>query len=181
MLEEVLIVDLHKEGSQKQLEILVKLHKQFGHCSMKKLVGLIKDSGAWRADLEEVITKVYDDCRSCKEFKRKPDKPAVSLPMASTFNQVVTMDLKKWGTEYILYIVDMFSRYSMSVFINRKLPRCVIDKLMLNWVSIFGVMKTMFYDNGGEFTAAEISEVASELNVQNLDHRRRKPLPERIK
>ena len=60
----------------------------------------------------------------------------------------------------------MFSRYTISVFIDRKFSKCVIDKLMLNWVGIFGVMRAVFFDNGGEFTSDEIKEVASQLNVQ---------------
>ena len=42
------------------------------------------------------------------------------------------------------------------MLINRKLPSCVIDKIMIYWVGIFVVMETMFFFNGGEFTAEEI-------------------------
>ena len=64
-------------------------------------------------------------------------------------------------------MVDMFSRFSVSVFINRKRPRDVIDKIMLCWVgATFGVMEAILTDNGGEFSSEEMREVASILNVE---------------
>ena len=56
----------------------------------------------------------------------------------------------------------------MSIYIEKKLPRLVIDALMKRWISIFGTMKSLLSDNGGEFTADEFKEVASILGVKLL-------------
>ena len=61
--------------------------------------------------------------------------------MASEFNEKVAMDLKKWNDRYILHIIDMWSRYTVSVFIIRKTPGEVINALMKHWIGIFGVMQ----------------------------------------
>ena len=66
--------------------------------------------------------------------------PAVALPMASDFNEKECMDLKKWKDCWILHLIDMFTRFSVSIFINRKRSSEVIDKIMKCWVSVFDVM-----------------------------------------
>ena len=90
----------------------------------------------------------------------------VGLPMASQFNEKVSMDLKQWYGHWILHIIDMWSRYTVSVFINRKKPSDVIDALMQRWVAVFGTMGSIMTDNGGEFSSDEMREVASILNVR---------------
>ena len=165
--ENILMVDLQKCDNKERMAKVEKLHRQFGHTGKDRFVKLLKSAGAWFEQLQSVVDNLYSKCEICKIFAKKPNKPEVSMPLASRFNQVVTMDLKKWKDgRYILHIIDMFSRYSISVFINRKLPSCVINKMMMDWIRIFGVMETVFFDNGGEFTADEIKEVTSELNAK---------------
>ena len=165
--EEVFLVDLKSCGIKDREKKIKKLHRQFGHTSKERFINLLKSAGAWCDELIPVIDELYLSCEICKVFSRKPPKPAVSMPMASRFNQVVSMDLKKWSDgRHILHIIDLYSRYSVSTFITRKTPTCVINKLMLEWIRIFGIMESLFFDNGGEFTSHEISEVASELNVR---------------
>ena len=60
--------------------------------------------------------------------------------MASHFNETVAMELKQWNGRWILQFIDMWSRYTVSVLINRKKPSNVIDALMQRWVAVFGVM-----------------------------------------
>ena len=77
------------------------------------------------------------------------------------------MDLKHWDNKWILHLIDMWSRLTISVFIDRKTPQSVINTIMLHWVgAAYGVMKYILTDNGGEFSADEIREVSSILNVE---------------
>ena len=81
---------------------------------------------------------------------------------------MVSLDLKNWEGGYILHMIDMWSRYSVSVFIPKKKTQLVIDSLLKRWISIFGCMGALFSDNGGEFTSLEMQEVASILGVKLL-------------
>ena len=79
----------------------------------------------------------------------------------------VTMDLKRCDNKWILGLIDMWSRLTISVFIDRKTAQSVINTIMLHWVgAAYGVMKYILTDNGGEFSADEIKEVSSILNVE---------------
>jgi hypothetical protein len=43
----------------------------------------------------------------------------VSFSMASHFNEKVVIDMKCWRGTWILYMIDMWSRYTVSIFITR--------------------------------------------------------------
>ena len=76
------------------------------------------------------------------------------------------MDLKQWKVRWILHLIDMWARYTVSVFINRKRPSDIIDAMMTHWIGKFGVMKSVLTDNGGKFNSDEMREVESILNIQ---------------
>ena len=138
----------------------------FSHQSKKRLQCLLQDAGKWEPAYQEVLDIIYDNCEICKKYKVTPARPAVALPMASRFNGKVCMDLKKWDSRWILHLIDMFSRFSVSVFVERKTAKDILNKIMQNWIgAAFGVMEGILSDNGGEFTSEEIREVCSILNV----------------
>ena len=164
--EEVCAVKLEDLSQPELVKTLIKLHRQFAHPSKKKLIALLKDAGVWRQTYDTEMSKIYDECQVCKVYTKTPPRPVVSLPMASKFNQIVSMDLKKWDKEHILHMIDMWSRFTVSVFIKRKKPSVVVDKIMMHWVGAgFGVMEAIMSDNGGEFSSEETREVASILNI----------------
>lgn len=168
VIEEVLAIDLENIAEKDQIKAMEKLHKQFGHTSKEKFVNFMKDAKAWHAGLEKHLDNIISQCVGCIKKKRNPAKPVVGLPMAKEFNEKVAIDLKKWNNKYILHMVDMFSRLTISCFIERKTPREVIDKIMEKWIGYFGVMRCILNDNGGEFTGNEIKEVKDILNVVDL-------------
>ena len=66
-----------------------------------------------------------------------------------------------------IHLIDMWSRITVSVFIDPKRPSDVIDNIMLHWVGAgFGIMKSILTNNGGEFSSNEMREVCRILNVQ---------------
>ena len=78
-------------------QMAVKLHKQFAHPSSEKLIKLVKKSGCYDGDLIKEIQSISDNCEICLRYKRTPARPAVSLPLAYNFNDVIAMDLKYWS------------------------------------------------------------------------------------
>lgn len=72
----------------------------------------------------------------------------------------------KWEGRWILHMIDMWSRYTVSVLINRKRPSDIIDSMMTHWIAKFGIMKSVLTDNGGKFNSEEMRAVASILNIR---------------
>lgn len=164
--EEVCSVRIDDVDPKKRYSTLLKLHRQFAHPPKKRLVSLLQDAGAWRDNFDEDLEKIEERCDVCKTYARTPSRPVVSFPMATYFNEKVAMDLKYWRGKWILHLIDMWSRYTISIFIQRKKTTDVIDKIMSHWIGIFGVMGAIMTDNGGEFNSDEMREVASILNVK---------------
>ena len=167
------VTEVISEGNEDSCDMgktLLKLHRQFGHPTEKKLITLLKDAQVWKEEYRGLMNNVYDKCRKsglCR-FKDKIIRPVVALPMAKDFNDKVAIDLKQWGSKWILHIVDMWSRFTVSVFVDRKQPKNIIDALLTDWCGVFGFMKSVLSDNGGEFWNAELQEVQSMLDVEVL-------------
>ena len=162
----VRLCQLNKTELTKQVQ---KLHRQFGHPSEEKFRKLLRDAGCDNPNLAEIMNGIYKSCKICKEHAPTPPKPAVCMPLAQEFNKCVAMDLKQiQGGHWILYIIDVFTRYTMAQIISRKRPSTIIEELIRNWIAVFGVMESIITDNGGEFTGEEIRDVASLLNIRVL-------------
>ena len=106
----------------KKRKKLYKLHRQFAHPSGKNLKALMKNTEAFDTEVDEIIEHISENCEVCKRFKRTPSQPVVCMPLANKFNQVVAMDLKQFRDGiYFLHLIDLFSRFSLSQAITRKL------------------------------------------------------------
>ena len=167
--EQVNLVDLITADEKTQIKILDKLHKQFGHRPKDAYVQVLKSADKWLDKFSPMIDTIIKKCEGCIMRQRTPDKPAVALPLATDFNEVVTMDLKIWNknkNEYILYMIDAFTRYQVATVINRKTPDQVINAIFEKWIQYFGIPGKVLSDNGGEFSNAEMLEVSNKLNLK---------------
>lgn len=163
---EVHAVKLEEMTQDEQKSVLLKLHLQFAHPPKKHLVALLKDAGGWREEYDDHLLEIQSKCELCKVYAVTPPRPVVSMPMAKEFNGKVAMDLKQYKDRWILHMIDMLSRYTVSVFISRKKPSNVIEAMMKNWIGVFGLMGALMTDNGGEFSSDEIREITSILNIR---------------
>ena len=113
---------IYEEKGSTPYKIALKLHRQFCHCRAEKLVKLIKMSKLWTEEEEKVLAKevktISENCNICKRYKKSPSVPIVSVPLASSFNDVVAMDLIMIEGRYILHLIDLFTRYSVACVRN---------------------------------------------------------------
>ena len=148
---------------------VMKLHKQFGHPSSRKLIQLMKDAGIMNEHYFQLVNQISETCDICQKFKRSPSKPVVSMPMAREFNETVAMDLKEWkkGEVYILHLIDMATRFSRSAVIYNKNKKTIIDKFMEIWIGTgIGCPEKVLCDNGGEFANSEFMDMCENLNIR---------------
>jgi len=165
-IEKAYVVNLEETKVGDLKKTLLHLHKQMGHPVQEKLTTLIQDSVSWKDEYGVVLDEIYANCDRCKQFARTPSRPVVALPMARSFNEKVAMDLKYWNGRWILHLIDMFSRYTISVFVHRKDSTTILCAIIDNWIGYFGIMQGIFTDNGGEFRNDELRELGSVLNFE---------------
>ena len=147
---------------------LMKLHKQFFHCTAEKLHMLIKKSGGSvaLADIQKVILQ----CDICPQFGRSAPKPCASLPLASGWNSTLALDLHQMtelgSSVWYLHIIDLFTRFTAAVFIANKKPETIIAGVLSHWCLIFGYPRVIMTDNGGEFDNGHFPSFAENHDIE---------------
>ena len=160
---------LTSEDSCKPEKMAIKLHRFFGHPKSARLISMVKDSDYCSKDLIKEIQKLDDKCEQCVTHRRVPPRPKSSMCMSADVNEVVSMDLKKLSTnDWMIHVIDMFSRFSATSIIPDKKAETIIDKLYTIWIVIFGPPKTWFSDNGGEFVNSEFTSMSESLGITIL-------------
>ena len=148
---------------------LLKLHKQFGHSSYEKIVGLLKAAEKDSTENLKILKKVISDCDICKRYKRTPPIPKICLPRAVEFNESVAVDLHQFENGlYMLHMIDEFSRFSVAVLMRSKQSEEFVGKFVKSWIHYFGYPKVIFSDNGGEFNSHLVREFGETFNIKIL-------------
>lgn len=161
------LVFLATEPIQDRKKIARKIHKQFGHPSVEKLIKLIKQSTLGNDKLLfEEIRKISEECEVCLRYKRTPPKPAVSLPLSNEFNQCVAMDIKTYKGVPLLHLIDTCTRFSMSSILKNKAAETIIEAIYKLWISIFGAPDMFLSDNGTEFANQHFRQLGEAYNIR---------------
>ena len=145
-----IILHVSPKYSEDKTKMAIKLHSQFAHPSSDKLIKLVSSAGLGNdLKLIEAIKGISQSCDICKFYKKPSPRPAVGMPLASDFNEVVALDLKFFHGHIILHLIDHVSRFSAASLIRSKKPNDILDSIFKIWISIFGPPKRFLSDNGG--------------------------------
>ena len=126
----------------------MKIHGQFGHASSDNIANLLDN------DILPLIDKVYDTCKTCKQYEKLSHHPVVGLSKASDFNHTAAIDLHQLGSKlWYFHVIDEFTCFSNVVIVHTKSSKIIAEKFLQMWISIFGPPKQIFSDNGGEFVS----------------------------
>ena len=67
-----------------------KVHEVNNHKSADQLIIHYKRAGLIGPETTKLIKSVVKDCKICQKFSRSLAKPKTALPIASSFNEIVT-------------------------------------------------------------------------------------------
>ena len=159
---------LLEEDEKKQI---TKVHRYFGHRTGRKIWEIFAKAGHLR-NKKKAVLDLLDNCKVCCTTKKTPPRPKVGMPVANTFNEIVGLDLKvlnKSG-EYILWMVDMFSKAIKGKHIKDKDPETIVAGIIESWIvgNGFGPghpSKAFYSDNGGEFLNTTVVNFAATMNT----------------
>ena len=105
-----------KEEELCSFKAVRRAHEVNHHKQKDQLIVAYHNLGWMSPELRNVIHRVVNNCRVCQNFGMSVARPRVTLPTSRAFNKVVTLDLKEFESRYVLWMIDLFTR-----FIQRKM------------------------------------------------------------
>ena len=129
-IEQFLGFENYKNNSEKT-KALMKIHLQFGHASSDNMKRLLKQANLLDNYILPLIDKVYDTCKTCKQYKKPSRRPVVGLSKASDFNHTVAMDLHQLGRSlWYFHVIDEFTHFSNAVIVHCKSSKIITGKFL---------------------------------------------------
>ena len=147
-----------------------KLHSQFGHPPADSLKNLLRSAGRLNTGLSREIEKISSECDICRRYKKPPNKPIVSMPLAKDFNETVAMDIKTLQiidgrNVNIQHMIDHRSRFSTATVVKNKDKETIVKSIFTHWINLFGTPRKFMTDNGGEYVNDHFHDLCDKLNV----------------
>jgi len=144
------------------------------HAGSKRTLRSISTRYYW-SDMVKEITRWCGCCLVCR--KRKTTRPwgdGVPKTMSCTRPlQRIAMDLigkfrKSGGNEYVLTMIDVFSRFTISVPIPNKQPKTIALAIFKHLICVFGVPESILTDQGTEFVNHGLSSMCRMFDIRKI-------------
>ncbi|KAI5106078.1 hypothetical protein C0J45_3775, partial [Silurus meridionalis] len=149
-----------------------ELHEDMGHLGAERVMNLIRDRFYWprmQKEVEHHITRVCSCLRN-----RRPNKitraPLTNITTTYPF-QLVSIDFLhlekcKGGYEYILVVMDHFTRFAQAYACRNKSAKTAAEKVFGDFVLKFGFPTKLHHDQGREFDNKLFAKLQEYSGVQ---------------
>ncbi|KAI2652210.1 Retrovirus-related Pol polyprotein [Labeo rohita] len=134
-----------------------ELHKEMGHLGVERTINLIRDRFYWARMQGDTEHFIVNECECL--MRKKPHKatraPLVSVVTTRPFELVsvdfLHLETSKGGYEYILVIIDHYTRFAQAYATKNKAAKTVVDKIFNDFALRFGFPEKIHHDMGREF------------------------------
>ena len=126
-------------------------------------------------DITHFVTKVCP-CIKQRRPQTTPRAPMQHIPSTSPFEMIsidfLHLEKSSGGEEYILVIVDSFTRFAQAYPTRNKSSRTVADRIFNDFIPRFGFPARILHDQGKEFENRLFSQLEK---LSGIKHARTTP------
>ena len=154
--------------------VLHELHDKMGHLGTERVFDLTHRQFYWPRMYTEIDLYVTKQCKRLKY--RRPQQPvraplesvSSSSPMELVSIDFLHLECSVGGYEYILVVVDHFTRYAQAYPCSNKSSRTAATKLFNDFFLRFGFPGKILHDQGREFENELFHELERLSGIKRL-------------
>jgi hypothetical protein len=155
---------INEDNDVGMFEKVKKIHNVTNHNGVQNLLHAFSNAGILTDEVHQNIEDVVVTCKVCQKYGKSLGTPKVYLTKATDFNQIVSMDLKQFGKQEVLWMIFSFTRFCQGMVLKDKTSASLVEAMTLMWCWHFGYPSTGFWaDNGHEFKNKEVEELAAKI------------------
>ena len=138
-------------------KVYQELHENMGHLGADRVIDFARERFYWPFMRTDITHYVNNVCHCLKQRKPTTHTRAPLQPINSTAPfQLVSLDFvhlepSSGGYQYILVIMDHYTRFAQAYATRDKSAKTAADKLFNDFILRFGFPETIHHDQGGEF------------------------------
>ena len=153
--------------------IFINIHN-LSHPGTKATFRTISKRYVW-PNMKRDVSFWCQNCVQCQRAKvtRHSYAPLQRYPPPSQKFRQLNVDIagplpNSNGYTYILVLVDRFSQWPVAVPMKDSRTQTIINALMHNWISLYGVPKTITSDRGSQFLSQEWKGLLKFLVIRHI-------------
>lgn len=160
---------------QAQIEIVILAYHNVFHPGYKATLNHIAQK-FYFAKMREHVRRVVRSCTECIRSKsqRQANLPQKVIDLPTNRFMEIHLDLvgplyaTQHGHQYVLTVIDRFTRYLTLIPLYSATSEEVIHKFTERYLSVFGVPLKIITDNGSCFIGQPFTQLVQHLRIQHI-------------